>query len=208
MKRLLTLLAAALLSVNLLACGDSKVSSTKSSSTDGTSARSTDVSDQSGQVHSKVDSDKDDDVGAAYDDTNNNSVLELGHAAGAADNRAVTELVKRYYAAAAAQDGDGACSMIVRTLADAMAEDYGHGSAGPAYLSAGKTCPTVMVLLFRHFQRHLALEVPLLTVSRVRISGRQGLAILTFRAMPERQIPVTKEGRSWKIATLLDSELP
>lgn len=67
---------------------------------------------------------------------------------------------------------------------------------------------TALVLLFRHSHSLLTAELLKLEVSRVRLVGHRGFAILSFGAMPERQIPVGREGHTWKIQALLDSELP
>jgi hypothetical protein len=159
------------------------------------------------QTYSNADADNDNDIGAPNDDTNNNSVLDVGHPASATDRQAVTTLIKHYYAIAIAGDGSRACAMLTANLAEAVAEDYGHGSAGPVYLSGGTTCPTVMKLLFEHDHAALLSAVPALRVTRVRLSGRNGLAIIGFGAV-ERQVSVAREGRTWKVAALLDSELP
>lgn len=162
----------------------------------------------SARDYTKADRDKDDDIGTSSDDTNNNPILDYGHAAGPADRRAITALVKRYYAAAAAGDGTQACSMLYITLSESVAEDQGHESAGPAYQSQGTTCPTVMALMFKHFHEQLAAKLPLLKVSRVRLHRHRGVAILSFGSMPERRIAVLRERRTWKIVGLLDGELP
>jgi hypothetical protein len=158
--------------------------------------------------YTEVDADRDNDVGAPYDDTNNDSVRDFGDPANAFDREAIAALIKRYYAAAAVGDGAMACSMLSPTLASSVAEDYGPRSAGPPYLHAGTSCPTLTTLLFRHFRSRIAAEIPLLEVRRVRIHQHQGLALLSFGRLPERQIPVAHEEGSWKIDALLDSELP
>ena len=137
----------------------------------------------------------------------NNSVLDYGRAASATDKQAVTALVKRYYAAAAAGEGATACSLIQSSLANAVAEDYGQ-APGPSYLRGGKTCQAVMSLLFKHDHHQLIAEVRTLDMTRVRVKGNIGLAVLGFRAMPEREISVSREGSVWKINALLDSQLP
>ncbi|MFZ1925469.1 MAG: hypothetical protein WAU42_04925 [Solirubrobacteraceae bacterium] len=155
----------------------------------------------------KVDADRDNDYEAGYDDTNNDSSLNFGHPADASDQRAIVSLVERYYRIALAEDGAKACSMIYSTLAEATPEDYGS-YAGPAYMR-GNSCPVVLTELFEHFHAVLATELPKLKVLRVRLEEHHGNVILSFGGLPEREIAVTREGpRRWKIATLLDSELP
>ena len=204
MKLLLILLTVAMFSLGPVACGGANSGADSAS----IASPSTVSNTAPAPTYAKADSDKDNDIGAPYDDTNNSGILNYGHAANATDERAIAALVKRYYATAVAGDGSKACSMIVSSLSKAVVEDYGHGSAGSPYLSSGKTCSAVMALLFKHSHSQLAAELPKLKVSHVRLLGDRGLAVLTFGAMPERQIPIGLEGHTWKVQALLDSELP
>ena len=215
LKRLLLplFLATAALVLGASACGEaSKGTKSTPGHSSNTTAASTDPStnasgNKSHSEYTTIDGDKDNDVGAPYDDTNNNEMLDYGHAAAAADQRAVTALIKHYYAAAVAGEGAKACSMLVADLAKAVAEDYGRKSAGPSYLSSGTTCPVVMGLLFKHLHSQLATAVPQMQVTHVRLVGSHGLAVMSFGGL-ERQIPVIREGRTWKVEALLDSEAP
>jgi hypothetical protein len=211
MKSLLALLAIALLGQSAAACGgtskatgsasqaSSRIAATGAKAATASSATST-------QNYAKADRDKDNDVEAPYDDTNNNEELNYGRAASSVDKQAIAALIKRYYAAAAAGDGAKACSMLYVTFAEAVPEDYGTSPPGQPYMR-GKTCPAVMALLFKHDHSQLIAELPLLEVRRVRLEQHHGLAVLSFGTMPERQIPVQRERRTWKIEALLDSAL-
>jgi len=207
-----TLTAIALMGFGVTACGAASKGS--SSSPDATvrgsssPAKTSSNSSDPAEVQTQADSDSDNDLGAPYDDSNNDSTLDYGHAASTSETQAVTKLVRRYYAAAVAGGGAEACSMIYSSLAEAAVEDYGHGSEGPHYLSSATTCPAVMELLFAHFHKQLAVELPLLKVARVRLVRNRGLAILSFGAMPERELSIAREGHDWKVQALLDSELP
>ena len=127
------LLAIALAGFGIGACGSGKSTSsaTRQPSTTAAAAATTE-STTTAQEYTKVNGDKDNDVGLTAGDDTNSSALNYAHAASAADRRAVTALIKRYYAAATAGDGATACSMLYITLAEAVVEDYGHGSAGPS----------------------------------------------------------------------------
>ncbi|HEY5287030.1 MAG TPA: hypothetical protein VIJ50_07990 [Solirubrobacteraceae bacterium] len=199
MRSPLMLFAIALIGISLAGCGGA------SSAHRTTVAGATQL-----PGYMKADSDQDSDVGSPYDDpNNNNNALDVGRAAGAQERHAVTALLERYYTAAAAGNGRAACAMIVASLAGSVAEDYGHGSAGSPYLSAGTSCPEVMGLLFAHFHAQLSVELPKLRVARVRIlAGGGALAILSFASMPEREISVGREGSAWKLQALLDGEVP
>jgi hypothetical protein len=216
MRSLLALALLALLCLGLSACGGSTTTGSTSSNTNTTAttaatttaaATTSTASETPPPDFRKADSDRDNDVGAPSDDTSNKSVLDFGKAASASDEQAIAGLVKRYYAAALAQDGAKACALLYSTLAEAVPEDYGQSPPGPPYMR-GTTCPTVMTLLFKHEHHKLAVLVPLLDVSRVRLEEHHGLVVLRFGKMPERQIPVAREGHVWKVEALLDSELP
>jgi hypothetical protein len=131
------------------------------------------------------------------------SVLDFGHAADPVDKQAVTTLVKHYYHAAAAEDGATACSLILSNLANSVPEDYGQ-APGPSYMR-GKTCPAVMSRLFMHFHQRMASDFASLEVTRVRLKTRGGYAVLRFNEMPIREINVVRQGSTWKLSSLLDS---
>lgn len=142
----------------------------------------------------------------SYFDGDDSSVRGFGHAASAVDRRAITALVKRYYALADAEDGAAACPMIVPSLANSVVEALG-GPGGPPF-AHGKTCAEVMTSVFAHYHRQLAADTVTLRVSGVRVDGRVGVAVLAFRTLPGRQINVARMGAGWRIDILLDTELP
>lgn len=214
MKSWLALLTVVLLSGYIAACGGSGKGSTADSST--TASTGTEIATVStvptdttpAPVETKADADKDNDLEAAEgDDHNNNSTLDYGHQADTTDAHTIAALVKRYYKTAYTENGAQACSMIYSTLEEAVPEDYGQSPPGPPYMS-GTTCPAVLTLMFKHFHPQLALEYPKLVVARVRLVEHHGIAILHFGALPERQIGVSREGHTWRISQLLDSEVP
>lgn len=207
MKSFMTLFTVGLLSIGATACGssDKRITSNSPASSAATTSAST-VNQDYAEVDK--DADNDHDIEGASDDTDNGSTLNFGRPASAADKQKITALVERYYAAAAADNGAQACSMLPLTLSESVGEDYGKGSAGPSYLSSGTTCPAVMTLLFEHSRAQLLTEVPQLRVTRVRLQQHHGIAILTFGKLPMRKIAVQREGPVWKVENLLDSELP
>ncbi|HEU0249439.1 MAG TPA: hypothetical protein VFR48_01820 [Solirubrobacteraceae bacterium] len=158
--------------------------------------------------YTRIDSDRDNDVGAPQDDTSTAAELSPGQPPPSGEARAIATLLHRYYTAALADNGTAACSMIASSLAESMAEDYGRGSDGPSYLSTGTTCQSVMTLLFEHLHPVLALEAPRLEVAQLRLVRHHGIAILRFGTALERQLPVRREGGQWRVQALLDSDLP
>jgi len=160
----------------------------------------------------KVDRDRDNDVHAAKDDTSNNGVLAFGRPAALAEQGAITALIKRYYAAALAENGARGCSMLYSTIAEAAVEDDAQ-PPGPPYMRGAKSCAEVLTLLFKHYHVQLAAETPKLQVTHIRLQEHRGFALLHFGALAEREIAVGREplghGRyTWKMNTIYDEELP
>jgi hypothetical protein len=151
------------------------------------------------------DADLDDDAikNKGYYDGDDSVVSASGRAASVAEERAVAAVVKRYYAAAAASDGAKACRLIYSTLREAIPEDYGQ-PPGPAY-SRGKTCAVVMSKTFAHSHSQL---VGGLTVTGVRVEGREARVLLGSRTLPASFILVRRERGAWKISELLGQPLP
>ncbi|MGC2374862.1 MAG: hypothetical protein WA484_13400 [Solirubrobacteraceae bacterium] len=142
---------------------------------------------------------------AATDSSNGDGpVRSFGHAAGVADNQAVAELVRRYYAAAAAHDDARACSLTYYILAESIPEEYG-GPPGPQYLRGASTCQAVLSRVFEHFHTQL-IDPP--QVTGVRVNGDVAYALLAWRTLPAGYMQVRREGRSWKIDRVLAASLP
>jgi hypothetical protein len=215
MKPPLALLTLALLGFAVAACGGGSkgagpVSRTSSRvvASGGAAATSTTPN----QSYFRGDGDDDDIDEKNRDDHDNYTVHRYGHKASAADGRAIISLVKRYYATAVAGDGARGCSLIYAHFANdpnlgTIAEGYPVAPSVPPL--RGKSCAHIMSLLFKESHRQLAAELAGLQVTDVRVKGRHGLALLAFRATPERLIPVEREGGgAWKVASLFDKALP
>jgi hypothetical protein len=207
----LALLAVALLGSGACGCGGGSARPASQVSANATvsnpAAATVAVATAPAPAHPRADGDKDNDVGAPDDDRSNSRSLSFGHVASASEQRTIAMLVKRYYATALAGDGPKACSMLYSTFAESVPEDYGL-VPGPLYMRGARTCAAALALLFKHFHALLAVEVPRLAVTRVRLVAHHGFALLGFGSLPERQIAVAREGHTWRIAALLDSELP
>jgi len=131
------------------------------------------------------------------------SVLDYGHPADAADQRASVALVMGYFAAAAAGDGARACSLLIPFIAESVPENAGHTPS-----LRGKTCATVMSKLFGQRHAMFAEKNASLKVLDVRIEGDKALAVLNFTAIPEvRQMIERRIGGTWKILDLVDDNL-
>ena len=140
-----------------------------------------------------------------YHDGDDNSLVSSGHPATTDDRRAIVALVGRYRAVASASDGAKACSMIVASLAKAVVRDFGQGSAGPPYLKAGTTCPTVIALLFEHF--HTRLTAPT-KITGVRVNGNHAIALLGSKTAPASAITFQRENDTWMVNGLIEEPLP
>jgi hypothetical protein len=151
------------------------------------------------------DNDSDNKSGSYYD-PDDNTIRHFGHAAGAADARAVTALVKSYFAVAASENGGAACSMIVPSLARSVPESVGQ-PPGPAYYR-GTTCAAVLSKVFKRNQSQLSAYSAQLAVTGVRVDRGSGVAVLGFKTLPGRDIPVARVSGRWTIDALLDDELP
>jgi hypothetical protein len=151
------------------------------------------------------DNDSDNSSGS-YFDSDDNSVREFGHAANAADAHAITALVKRYYAAGAAEQGARACSMLALPIARSVPEVLGR-PPGPPYLR-GSTCAAVMTKVFEKNHRQVSAYAARLEVNGVRLADGLGLVILDFKTLPGREVEISRENGAWRIEALLDRELP
>jgi hypothetical protein len=151
--------------------------------------------------------DPDDDSDSYGREPDSDTTRIFGHAADVRDVRAVTALVKRYYAVAAAEDGAAACGMMYSILAEAVAEDYG-GGAGVASLR-GATCAQVMSKLFEQMHARLSADSATLKVAAVRVLGRRGSVLMSFEGRrPVHYLEVRRELGAWKIDRMVDSEQP
>ena len=141
-----------------------------------------------------------------YRDSDDIEIVDYGRAASSAERQALTAVVERYYAAAAAADGRVACSLLALAFAKSIPEDYGRGGgSGPAYLR-GKTCSAVMSLLFKHEHRQLSDKIE---VTDVRIKGREALALLGTKTEHASYLILEHQrGGTWGIVGLLASVLP
>ncbi|MFZ2114906.1 MAG: hypothetical protein WAU77_14380 [Solirubrobacteraceae bacterium] len=151
------------------------------------------------------DRDNDSPTRASYDfpDRDDKVTFAYGHPPSATVGRAISTVVKRYYAAASMDDGAAACSLLIASLAHAVPEDYGQ--AGPSYLRGGKTCQAVLSMLFQHFHEQLTEAV---TVVEVRVEDSDAQVVFSSRKMPASHIFLVGQGHSWKVSALIGQPLP
>jgi hypothetical protein len=226
MKQLPVMIASVLLGVCVTACAGAggHTSSTSPDAPKGVSAQgylndgdaedfydSDSHSDSGGRVNpDDTDGDSVGEYNRKYDNGNyrdgdDRSVLDYGHSASAADGRAVTAVVERFYAAAAARDPETACSLMVVSIAKAAPENYSQ-APGPSYLYGGKTCRAVMSRMFKYLRSELSDAA--VRVTGVRVKNNRAIALLGSNRMSASEIFVRREGGDWKIDALLGNPLP
>jgi hypothetical protein len=187
-KSLPMLLAVASLSVGVTACGGTgKSTSSDAHASSDTGSATTSASTT--PTHPPAESNADDKV---HDQP-----------AGEPDKREITQLVNRYYAAAADDDGAKACSLLFSSIAASVPEDYGQ-APGPLDIR-GKTCAVVMSKLFKHVHGQSSADLATTKVTEVRINSEDGVVQLSSRGMPKGEIIVEREGHGWKVAVLIGS---
>jgi hypothetical protein len=190
----LTLSAVALLAPGLVACGRA---GTGAGSASNASSTAPSLSGLLG------DQDSDTKVGGYYD-SDDGEVRSYGHEASATEARAITTLVERYYAAAAAQDATKACALTYYLEAETLPEQYAE-PPGPRWLHGASTCRAVLSRVFAHF--HSKLTVPVV-VTAVRVNRGRAEVLVGFKTLPAGYVKARLEGATWKIDSLLAAPLP
>jgi hypothetical protein len=204
MRPVFLLSAAMLLGLACSACGGAGQNTGSAPRSSSTVAERPAESATLPQVELKGDADDDSDKYGTELDNENEA---LGHPADAADAQAVTTLMRRYYATAAAGDGAEACRLMYLPFAESIAGDYG-GPSGPPGLRGG-TCTEVMSKLFKRSRGRLSADSATLRVATVRVDRNRGFARLGFLGRkPGRYILVHRERGTWKIDMLLDGGRP
>jgi hypothetical protein len=210
MRTILALLAIATLGGSVVACGDTSSNTVSdphtSSRPAATNSTETTVNSHTvppgGYLKSDSDADSDDhqDTGPSSDDQQ-----EMGsavrHGASSADKRAITSIVRRYYAAAAIGDGTKGCSLLASSLATAITTQQSQ--------LANRTCAASLARLFKQQHQHLTAEnATTMVVTGVHVSKTVGFVTLGFKKQPEGELVIQREDGTWKINALFDSPLP
>jgi hypothetical protein len=207
LRRVLWLWAVALLGAGVGACGDARThsgSASRTSSSRGVAVAAAVPTTASSPGALPGDEDGDEVGGRGYYDSDDDTIRHFGHVASAADARAIRGLVGRYYAAAAAGDGKGACALTRPLSRETIPEEYGR-PPGPPYLRGVSTCARLLSLVFGRF--HALLSVPP-QVQAVRVEGDHADALVGFRAIAAGLVKARRERGVWEIEGLLASPLP
>jgi ketosteroid isomerase-like protein len=151
--------------------------------------------------------DRDNDLdnrGGTYFDVDDKISLDFGHPAGAADRRAITELVKRYYVLAAADDGAGACALLSAPIATSIPQTIGTG--GPWYFR-GRTCAEIMTKIFAKNVYQLAAYAASIRVVTVGVDHDEAVTVFAVKGHPGRGTRALREHGIWRMNALVDFEL-
>jgi hypothetical protein len=215
-RALIALLAASLLSVGAGACGATSDGAGSHSNAPADAvpantapAAATSATEPSGSyLSSDGDSDNDDraDPSQSFEKTDTLATSTFGREMSATERPAVVALIKRYYAAAAADDGALACPLLDPTLATGLGERQSQGQGqGHAAQSHGGGCAAAVSALFN--QQHTQLmadEVATMSVIDVHVQGNEGIVTVAFRNALSGRIPIRRQGRAWKLGGLFD----
>jgi hypothetical protein len=150
----------------------------------------------------------DDSYSDTYYDADDENVLDYGHAAEAADARAVTAAVEHYYAIAARGDGAAACRLVTARVARAVPAAYGRSAELPAL--RGRTCATVMSKVLGELHGQIGADSAALKVGVVRVEGSTAQALLGFGegGWPSSYTVLRRERGAWRVDELLAGGLP
>lgn len=204
MRPLLALLVTTLLGATAVACGGAGKSASSTSLVAHNAIAPSRTVQSGGYLMNDGDTDDDDkhpSDKALQDDQS--LFVTYGENASPTDTRTITALVKSYLAASAAGDGAKACSLLHANLAIGLGASQGQSAQG-----ARGTCAAAMSRLLEQQRQQLAADdVPTMVVTGVYVKGDAGLAIMGFRATPENEIVLQREGPTWKIDALFATDV-
>jgi hypothetical protein len=131
------------------------------------------------------------------------SLLDFGEPASKADVRAMTPVVKRYYAVAAAGDAKRACAMIDPAFTKALSAEI--RVSAPSYLHGAKTCQAAAADTFRHYRHELTVPI---RVNGALTDGNTGYVVVSSAKMPDSMIAVRRMHAAWVIDSVLGAKIP
>jgi ketosteroid isomerase-like protein len=127
-----------------------------------------------------------------------------GARASRSDRLAIAALVKRYYTAAAAEDGAQACAMLSADIVAGLSEEP-QSSSSPTRQSA---CAVALSRVYKTQHRLLEEDdVSTMVIADVRINHDVATAIVGFRSMPVGSLRLRRQKGAWKIDAILDDRM-
>jgi hypothetical protein len=203
-RSLLVLLSAGLVSAGIAACGSNK-STTPPPTTQTAAAASHNGGAVGGPIAKPLsgravgrylkdfDNDGPGDPARGGRDHDDNEILaRFGHPTSPAEARAITAVVERYYAVARAGDGRKACAMMLPSVAEGTALNFGQ--YGYSYASKAKTCQSAASLIFKHL--HHRLSAPVVAMNVI-VNGEHAYVLLGSTTMPAGFITLQRWHGAW-----------
>jgi hypothetical protein len=152
----------------------------------------------------KNDNDQADNDGVGGDDQR--QLAEYGTRPTAVEYNAIATIIKRYLSVALIEDGTDACPMLYAGFRTALLEL--HRPPSPSRRRVAQDCPALMTMEFtRHHSQLASYDLSTMVIADAHVKNGFGIAVLGFKSAPEREILFAREGSSWKIDSILDSEL-
>lgn len=145
-----------------------------------------------------------DSLGMGRYDTDNDADPTFGPAASPLEHEAIATLLKRYYDAAAADDGALACTLLDPLVAEAAVEEHRPGKGPPAL--RGRTCAQVLTKLFAQHHRELVEEAAALRVGWAQTKDQRATVLADFGPTRERLVLVHRAHGTWQMDALLENE--
>jgi hypothetical protein len=137
-----------------------------------------------------------------FPDADDRATFAFGRPVGTAAG-GIADLVRRYYAAAAAEDGAGACRLLVPSLARTLpAAQRGTDASARR---PGETCATALAGLFARYHEELAAPIK---IAHMGERGSVTQVILSSRTLRAGSIFLVRERGSWRIEEPLSRPLP
>lgn len=204
-----SLASAAVIILGLYAvqCGSSTHTGTRRQTSTNTAATNRPVPLPIGH-YIRGDYDDDDNGGNDPDDVKTRT---YGHPSTATERRAAELVIKRYYMAAAEDNGTTACRLMDPRLA--KNRDYTK-VVPPEYIPTlgslvfqNKSCAQVASLVFEPTNQQLMADAATVKLIELRVDKTYALAILIYKTDPESEIPLKRERNTWKIDAFLATPL-
>lgn len=136
-----------------------------------------------------------------FPDSDDREAFAFGHSPGSASS-AINAVVKRYFAAAAAEDGASGCRLLIPSLASTV-PDANVGANG-AVRGRRSTCAAALQSVFTHYHGELEGTVQ---VASIRVKEATAQVIVTSRTLRAGEIFLTRQSGSWWIEELLSRPL-
>jgi len=133
-------------------------------------------------------------------DPDDNPVRFYGREAAGVERQTILTLVRRYYAAAARNDGGKTCQMMF----SGTVREFVKQNSQRAH---SKQCSRIASFEFAQMHTELKRDVATLKFIRIRVKGASGIVLLRFEKAAELSpLSIQRDGPAWKVAQLLATQ--